>query len=294
VEQIGKNMQKIFITDIDGILGQAIVDLLILNSDVELFGIGFRSKVLENVYKLDRSNIKELKAAIYEVKPDYIVNTYTNFDAVEAFADKNSSMDRNVKFTDNICRIAAVIEAKIIAFSDFNVFSSSSKIYEENSPQDPQTYLGKTLHMLENTLKISSVPYTLFRLGFLIGYDDFDMKNDFYNKSLHYLLKHGSLEVPKGALQPVFANDVASAVEYAIENDVFDIFNLCGNAVLSFKSLFEEVAALYMLKMPKIEEKKNKNFAENVEMLNLKSKTFFNIDFAEYNDIINFIKFQNN
>lgn len=287
-------MQKIFITDIDGILGQALAELLSLNSGFEIFGIGYKNKLIQNNYKTDRSNLKDLKSVIYEIKPDYIINTYMIFDAEEAFADKNRTMNINFKFSENITRIASVIESKIIAFSDYNVFNGATIAYDESAAQNPNNYVGKTLHMHENALKISNVPYTLFRLGFLMGFDVLNINNDLSNKFLSKLEKSKYLEVPEGKVQPVFVNDLAVAVEYAIENEVFDIFNFAGDNLIEYKELYNKFAEFFMLKDFEIKEIPNKNYVNNVELLNLKAKTFFNINYTEYSDIINFIKFKNN
>lgn len=285
-------MKKVFITDTDSLLGEVIINTLSLNSEIELYGFGNKNKTINNRYQINIYDNKEIKNIIYEIKPDYIVNSLLFLDVEKAEKNKKEAMYINSGFTEQISRIASVIECKLIAFSDYNVFSNPDLIYEEADKQDPYNYLGKTFHSLENMLKISKIDYTLFRLGFLTGYSKYDKNCNYISNQIENLKNEEGISVPDAFIQPVFADDVANAVELVVENNINGIYNFAGDEVISYKDLFLKAAEYFRLNSITINVIKNQIYTKKSELINLKAKTTFNMNFTDISDIINFIKFQ--
>lgn len=285
-------MKKVFITDTDSMLGQAIIKTLSLNSEIELFGFGRKNKIVNNLYNINIKNNKELKSLLYEIKPDYIINNFVTFDINKAEENKNETMAINAGFAEQLARISSVIECRLIAFSDYNVFSNPDKIYEEADKQNPANYLGKTFLSMENSIKLAEIDFTLFRLGLLMGYSENGKDSNYFYDKIEELKNNRSITIPEGMVQPVFADDIANAVELTIENDITGVFNFAGDEILTYKDLFTKVAEFYKIKDYSILIKKNKIYTKKSELINLKAKTTFSINFTEISDIINFIKFQ--
>ena len=129
---------KVFITGLAGMLGCNIAYKL--RKEYIISGVDLIKVNMENVdsYEFDALDYKKLSDCFKEVNPDIIIHTAAavNVDKCETELDYAEKL--NVKMTDNICRAAREVGAKIIYISTDAVFDGTDEnLYYENDKVCP-------------------------------------------------------------------------------------------------------------------------------------------------------------
>lgn len=97
---------------------------------------------------------------------------------------------------------------RVIFTSSTSVYGSQTGELKEDSPLKPQTKNGKTLLQCEHFIKEQNLPYLIFRLGGLIGFD---------RHPIHQL-QNKIISNPEGYINFIHQIDVVSVLLIALEN----------------------------------------------------------------------------
>lgn len=288
-------MKKILITNADNLLGQALVYSWNESTEYKLLAVSDKLNVkYDNIEfrKVSIKNLKEFKKVCYDFKPDYIINTIQYDDFINSEKNKAEISTVITEFSQNLTKIATILECRLIGFSNYLVYDGRKTAYEEFDQQNPISYLGKAYLQSENAAKMAQIPFSWFRLGFLTGVDYFDIKPyNYFISSFEELKQKQKIKVPNSIIQPTFALDVVNGIEKVIDSDVEDFFNFAGDEMISYKDFFKLTCDMNRILNVEIEEYEQKGMPQKVELLNNKVKTGFNIDFTNCRDIINSLKF---
>ncbi|MBZ0199541.1 MAG: SDR family oxidoreductase, partial [Ignavibacteriaceae bacterium] len=167
--------KRIIITGANGMLGQRVVHYLSRSKNCEVLGISIEdTPVFGNVEykKVDLTNREEIKRAVYNFYPDFIINTaaFTNVDLSET--EREAAWKVNVKGVEYIAEASRAIDTHIIHISTDYVFDGKRGPYSEKSRTNPVGYYGRTKLASENVLKTGGVFYTIIRTNVLYGIAD--------------------------------------------------------------------------------------------------------------------------
>lgn len=294
VEHLEDKMKKIIITDADSLLGQALLYNWEDSTEYNVFAISKTNKAkISNIEfkSIDAFNVKEFKNYCYDIQPDCIVNTAYYDDFINADSNKNEVRTINTDFVENLKKISIILECKLITHSNYLVFDGLKTGYKDDDKLNPVGFLGKSFLAAENSIKMSNIPYCIIRLGFLQGVDYFKtFPNNYYTNLLKSINLSKDVKVPNAYIQPVFALDVANAVEKIIEKDITGIINFAGDEICTMADLLYVVSEIYKNGEFTVEEYEFKKIPNKIELINIKAKTILNIDFTTIRDVVNNVK----
>jgi len=228
---------KIFITGSYGFIGRYIVHTLKEKHKLILPVRNYKKaiKVLgshENIKYLTFS--EHLEDLVTKSKPDLIINLLGILRE-----NKESTFEKvHVEYTKQL--VNGALEAGFVKFIQMSALGA-----DINS----KSRYAKTKAQAEMFVKNSGLKYVIFRPSITIGKEQklfSDLKS--LSKISPFFL------APKGKVQPVHIFDVRDALIKAVEENVEnEIFELCGNIVISYKQLFEFALSYLGIKKPVIE-----------------------------------------
>jgi dTDP-4-dehydrorhamnose reductase len=224
-----------------GTIGEAIVDNLQQETDYQIVAVSSRSFQTDDEQKTKRIQIelldfKNLRKAILEEKPDFIINAAGISDEEFCKHNKKIAWAVNVELVSNLSSISKILDSFFITFSCDSVFDSNSGPYSENAKPNPINYLGKTKLAAENTVQTTLQKYTIIRLPLVYGISLKGSLN-WFTKLLQDVQNGQTVTLPKNLYtNPVFSEDVAWGTLKAIERQYVGILHFGGN---SYFSLFE-------------------------------------------------------
>ncbi|CAM1333826.1 SDR family oxidoreductase [Tenacibaculum aestuariivivum] len=282
-------MKKVLITGSNGLLGQTLVNLLLLEKNTYNV-VGFsrgKNRSDRNDFEyvsIDITNKVSFFEALNNNRPDVIVNTaaMTNVDACED--DKAACDILNVDVVENLIFFSAKNNIHLIHLSTDFIFDGKNGPYKETDTPNPLNYYGLSKLKSENILKASKIEYTILRTILVYG-KIFDMK-----RSNIVLWVKKSLEEKKEISivndqyrMPTYVEDLAVACKLAIDKKVTGIFNISSNQLLSIYEIAQQVAAVFHL---------DKNLINSISTKELAQKavrpSVTGFDLNKTNKILNF------
>lgn len=145
-----------------GVIGNKIVQHLLLKKEDVMFTFLNNRQIFENSYLLDIQDSVKTKNLIKKIKPDIVIHcaAISNIDLCET--NKELAESINVLGTKNIVEGCLEVNAKIIYVSTSFVFDGKRK-YTENDSTTPSTFYGQTKLKGEQIIQESNLPYLILR-----------------------------------------------------------------------------------------------------------------------------------
>lgn len=148
--------KKLFVLGASGLIGQKVVNAAKFEYDV--FGTFNKKKIKVDsceIFKLNISNLQETKKILFEIKPDFVINTIALL-ADSCEDNQDFAFKINVDFVKTIRDYCDELGSKLINFSSDYVFDGKKEIpYKESDTTNPLSVYGKTKvkseKLLENT-----------------------------------------------------------------------------------------------------------------------------------------------
>lgn len=163
-------MTKILFTGITGLLGKYFLDNKHPNYKIiGTYNTHIPQKI-ENSFKLDITDRKEVLSFIHNVKPHIVVHAASigNVDYCEAH--KEEAYKINVEGTRNVLNASLRVGAKFIFTSSNAIYDGKNPPFGEDSKPNPLDVYGKTKVEGEKIIKESKVPYVILRLMTMYGW----------------------------------------------------------------------------------------------------------------------------
>jgi dTDP-4-dehydrorhamnose reductase len=246
-------MKRILVTGSNGLLGQKLTDISILDKDIELIAtsVGANRHLLKSGYIYEEFDIRDaerLVELVEKYRPDAIINTaaMTNVDTCEAERDMCKALN-----VDAVVTLAAVCQKyniHLVHVSTDFIFDGEDGPYPEDAEPNPLSFYGLTKLQAEDTLKSSSSRWAVLRTIIVYGIVS-DM-----SRSNIVLWAKGALEkgIPINVVNnqwrmPTLAEDLAIGCILAVKKEAEGVFNISGKDLMSIIEIVERVADFYGL-----------------------------------------------
>lgn len=246
-------MKSVVVTGSNGLLGQSLVNLLLKDKSnylVHGFSRNENRSGREDFYyhDIDLTQKETLRALLFEIQPDFIVNTAAMTQVDQCEEEKETCDLLNVEMVRWISEIAPQVNAHIIHISTDFVFDGEKGYYKETDIPNPVSYYGLSKLKAENVLKNSHADYAILRTILVYG-KVFDM-----SRSNIVLWVRSMLEQKKEITvvndqyrMPTYVEDLALSCILAIEKRAKGIFHISSSRLLSVYDIAVEIAKTFDL-----------------------------------------------
>jgi dTDP-4-dehydrorhamnose reductase len=252
--------RKIFITGSNGLLGQKLTDLYLLEPNVELIasGRGENRHIQQTGYEyvsLDITDKASVDRVLDQVKPHVIIHgaAMTHVDQCELHPE--DCHRNNVLATQYLVDAAARHQAQFIFVSTDFIFDGKSGPYTETDFPHPLSIYGQSKLDAEQYVQQHVDNWAIARTVLVYGLNT-DM-----SRSNIVLWAKGALEggqeinvVDDQVRSPTLAEDLAKGC-YLIERKMaHGIFNISGKDIMTIYELVQRVANYFGLSMDKVKK----------------------------------------
>ena len=246
-------MKKILVTGSNGLLGQKLTDLSILDPEIELIAtsVGSDRHPAKSGYIYEEFDIRDaarLEELILKYRPDAIINTaaMTNVDTCEVQKDLCKAL--NVDAVEILISACEKYDIQLVHLSTDFIFDGEDGPYTEEATPNPVSYYGLSKLQAEDLLKASSSRWAILRTIIVYGVVS-DM-----SRSNIVLWAKGALEkgdpinvVYDQWRMPTLAEDLAICCLLAVKKQAQGVFNASGKDLMSIIEIVERVADFYKL-----------------------------------------------
>lgn len=230
--------RKIFITGVNGLLGQKLVAQLAERGTFEIYGCGKGlCRIPDQKFDyvtLDITEKEEVDRVISSIKPDIILHgaAMTNVDECEL--NQEAAYIVNVKATEYLLKAAEQISSHFIFVSTDFIFSGEKGPLDENAIPAPVNYYGETKLEAERIVQASTTKWAIARTVLVFG-----IAHDMSRSNIILWVK-SSLEAGKNIQvvddqfrTPTLAEDLAEGCILIAEKEVEGIYNISGKDFMS-------------------------------------------------------------
>ncbi|MEN2283581.1 SDR family oxidoreductase [Algoriphagus sp. SE2] len=232
------NRKKVFITGVNGLLGQKLVAQLIQRDNFEIIGCGRGDNRLPlegfEYVSLDITDEEKVKEVIGVLKPEIIIHgaAMTNVDECEL--NQEAAYIANVKATEYLLRAAEEIKSHFIFVSTDFIFSGKEGPLDENAEGSPVNYYGETKLEAENLVKASSTKWAIVRTVLVFGIAHDMSRSNIILWVKSSLEKGKKIQVVDDQYRtPTLAEDLAEGCILIAEKGAEGIFNISGSDFLT-------------------------------------------------------------
>lgn len=225
-------MKKIFITGLAGMLGSNIA--YELRNDYLLSGVDLIKVNMDKVasYDFDALDYEKLLLCLNEINPDVIIHTAAAVNVDKCEMEPDYAKKLNVKMTENVCKAAEEVGARVIYISTDAVFDGQSKhLYSETDFENPINTYGKTKLEGENIVRKNS--RNLILRTNIYGFN-IQNKNSFGEWIYTSLFEGKELSMFTDIdFSPILVNELAKVINVMIKKDVSGLYHVCGSGCIS-------------------------------------------------------------
>ncbi len=229
---------KILLTGSTGFVGRYIV-----NSLCEEYQLYLPVRNMDKAQKVIKCSkniilipfIENLSVLVEKSKPDIVINLL----GILKENKKEGSTFYKVHFEFTKELVDGAKRANVKKFIQMSALGA-----DKNS----KSMYMKTKAMAEEYLIGSGIKYTIFRPSIIMGKEQklFEDLKKFSRIALFYI-------APRGKVQPINIYDVKDSFLKAVDDFDNEIFELCGNKIVSYKDLFKFALSYLGIKRPVIE-----------------------------------------
>lgn len=241
------------VTGSNGLLGQKITDLSLLDPDIELISssIGPNRHNIKDGYvyeELDILDMDRLNEIVEMYQPDAIIHTaaMTNVDACEVERSKCYAL--NVQAVINLVDVCEKWDIQLIHLSTDFIFDGENGPYTEEAEPNPLSYYGETKLESELILKNSSCRWAILRTIIVYGIVNDMSRSNIVLWAKAALGKGEPINVVNDQWRmPTLAEDLALCCILAVKKNASGVFNVSGKDLMSILEIVERVADYYGL-----------------------------------------------
>ena len=243
-------MEKLYITGVNGLLGQKILEQAI--GKYEVLGVDLHDEpfIKKNKFvyqKLDLTNRRAVKDAILAAKPAYLINTAAMTDVDGCEREKEKCWKINVQSVENIAYAARKTHTKIVHLSSDYVFDGKTGPYTETDSPKPPGYYGKSKLASENILIASELEFAIVRTMVLYG-SGVRVRPNFVTWLVEKLKKGENTAVVTDQYgSPTLADDLAKAILKIVKYNKWDLYHISGSELIDRYYFALKIASVFKL-----------------------------------------------
>jgi len=256
--------KKILITGSNGLLGQKLLELLVVNPEFELIATakGENRSPVKDGYKfetLDISKATEVTGIIKKHAPQYIINAagMTNVDACEF--EKELCLNLNVNAVKYLVDASNLIQGHFIQLSTDFIFDGAGEgMYTENDVPHPLSFYADSKLMGEMVVQTFAKKWSIARTIIVYG-----AVADMSRSNIILWIKKNLEEGKKINVvddqyrTPTLADDLARGCILIAEKNAEGIFNISGKDFMNIYELALKVADFWKLDVSLISSSKS-------------------------------------
>jgi len=272
---------KVLIIGSTGLIGHQVYNYLKDNDDYNLYNIAYRKKNQENTILLDARDEHNLIKQITSIRPQYIVNCIGIL-IKGSERDPENAIFLNSYMPHRLARLANKINAKLIQISTDCVFSGyKQEPYVETDEKDGRGIyaiskgLGEVIDNQHLTLRTSVVGP--------------ELKSDGEELFHWFMSQSGSISgFTKAIWSGVTTIELAKAVKWSIDNNIFGLYHVTNNSSISkyeLLKLFQKYTKKDIDIIPVDGKNVDKSFIDTRLLINYKIPSYEQMIL----DMVNFI-----
>lgn len=232
------NKKKAFITGVNGLLGQKLVEKLAARGTFEIVGCGKGpSRLSHQTFEyvtLDITNESKVKTEIARVQPDVVFHCAAMTNVDECETNQEAAYEINVLATKYLLEASEKAGSHFIFVSTDFIFSGDEGPLDEEAIPSPVNYYGETKLEAEKMVQASTTKWSIARTVLVFG-----IAHDMSRTNIILWVK-SSLESGKNIKivddqfrTPTLAEDLAEGCILIAEKEAEGIFNISGSDFLS-------------------------------------------------------------
>lgn len=244
-------MKRILITGSNGLLGQNLVKFLV-EQKFEVFAISRGENRLRNEKGYSYSDInleafEKTRSFIREVKPQVIIHTaaMTNVDRCEL--EKEACYIANVEVVKNLVECCEMLDIHLIHLSTDFIFDGIKGYYKESDQANPVNYYGWSKLKSEELIFESNIKHTILRTILVYGLTEEFKSNILFWVKNNLEVKKDISVVTDQYRMPTHVDDLVFACHQAIIGEVFGVFHISSDELLSIFEVANLVAEAFDL-----------------------------------------------
>lgn len=250
---------KVLITGGAGFIGSHIVEKLLENNYNVIIIDNLSSGFIENIPNSDtlkfyQLNIEkdDLELVFQKEAPDYVIHlaaqTSVNFSISHPYYDANMNVMASIKLLE-LCKKYNI--RKFITASSAAIYGTPKYLpIDENHPTEPMSQYGLSKLTMEKYIKLSGIPYIIFRFSNAYGPRQKSSKESGVVAIFNNAMKNNEPINIYGDGEQIrdfiYVEDIANICIKAINSNVEnEIINFSTNKGVSLNQLFKVMKSLY-------------------------------------------------
>lgn len=264
-------MKKILVTGSNGLVGQKLTDLILLDTSFELIATskGENRHPVKQGYTyvdLDILDKNQVKQVLTKYRPVAVIHTaaMTNVDACES----NQALCQmlNVEAVAHLAKVSEEINCQLVHLSTDFIFDGENGPYTELDKPHPLSFYGQTKLEAEELLKASSCRWVILRTIIVYGVVKDLSRANVVLWAKRALEKGAPIDVVNDQWRmPTLAEDVAICCLLAVKQKAQGVYNASGKDMMSIVELVEQVADFWGLDKSLIHPISSASLAQNAK-----------------------------